>query len=113
MPRLKHTPHHSDQRTWFAVKEKHQLQAKLENLEQVLKVGHCFPPGSWGKEGPENSKAESGWNSFEFFKIIKICGLYGAVFTLLSVVYKAINNKKFECFWEGSCKTNYAFYLEC
>lgn len=33
--------------TWerdLAVKEKHQLQAKLENLEQVLKVGGCPCP---------------------------------------------------------------------
>lgn len=27
----------------LAVKEKHQLQAKLENLEQVLKVGRGHP----------------------------------------------------------------------
>lgn len=45
----------------LAVKEKHQLQAKLENLEQVLKVGRgCLrvPEGQHGM-GAWDRKAET------------------------------------------------------
>lgn len=46
----------------LAVKEKHQLQAKLENLEQVLKVGRGrlrVPEGQHGM-GARDRKVERG-----------------------------------------------------
>lgn len=56
----------------LALKEKHQLQAKLENLEQVLKVGWLSAFGTTSalcevgvrKEGLQDPRAEATSSSF-------------------------------------------------
>ena len=62
--RLKHTLTIVTRERDLAVKEKHQLQAKLENLEQVLKVGWASTSASLRvsvrEEGLRDSKAECG-----------------------------------------------------
>lgn len=73
----------------FAVKEKHQLQAKLENLEQVLKVGgdaSASLRGSTRDKAVERRVAETPSEA-----VIQSQAL-GAVFALF-MLSKAINNK--------------------
>lgn len=79
--RLKHTLTIVTRERDLAVKEKHQLQAKLENLEQVLKVGLTSTSAFHGGQREEGGAAE--FQSREWlklllsFKIIKIQGSMG------------------------------------
>lgn len=73
----------------LAVKEKRQLQAKLENLEQVLKVGGDPLPPLGSARG---TRLRSGRRMKPCLKPPSKFRALGAVFTL-PVASRAINNK--------------------
>lgn len=80
----------------LAVREKRQLQAKLENLEQVLKVGGRLPPAQ-GPPVPERTGSDSSPGRHQH------SGLSGLFWW-----HKKRSVTKFKCFWKRSRKTNYA-----
>lgn len=70
----------------LAVKEKHQLQAKLENLEQVLKVGRGAAPALLCQHGRVGCRVPE-WKVLEtlFEGIIKIQDSWGCFYPFYDI----------------------------